>query len=49
MKDKDSKELRHAVLVGVISTSQYLAEMSSQDASHTRKQMSEQVVSLHTY
>ena len=35
--------MKHAVLVGVISTSQHLAEMAIQETSTSRKQMSEQV------
>ena len=38
---EDKKGVKHAVLVGVISTSQYLAE--SKETSTHRRQMSEQV------
>ena len=45
---EDEKGVKHAVLVGVISTSQHLAEMAIQETSTSRRQMSEQV-SNHGY
>lgn len=40
---EDERGVKHAVLVGVVSTSQYLAEIRGQETSTHRRQMSEQV------
>ena len=44
--DKSEEDVKHAILVGIISQSQYLAEAAQNDEGEERQQMSDQVCSL---